>query len=51
MPQMAPMSWLTLMLLFMTTMIIINTMMYFNKDYKNKNMEKNIMKKNFNWKW
>nr|YP_011010436.1 ATP synthase F0 subunit 8 [Halovelia malaya]WPW47051.1 ATP synthase F0 subunit 8 [Halovelia malaya] len=51
MPQMAPMSWLTLMLLFTMTMIIINTMMYFNKDYKNKNTEKNMTKKLFNWKW
>nr|YP_011010332.1 ATP synthase F0 subunit 8 [Metrocoris quynhi]WPW46947.1 ATP synthase F0 subunit 8 [Metrocoris quynhi] len=51
MPQMAPLSWLSLMIMFIITIIIINTLMYFNKNYMTKmeNKEKNF--KEMNWKW
>nr|WQM87323.1 ATP synthase F0 subunit 8 [Eurymetra natalensis] len=49
MPQMAPMSWTLLMLTFITTMIMINAIMYFNKDYMTKS--KSIFKKKEMMKW
>nr|WPW47389.1 ATP synthase F0 subunit 8 [Asclepios apicalis] len=51
MPQMAPLSWLSLMIMFIMMIISINSLMYFNKKYLAK---KNIMsksEKNMNWKW
>nr|YP_011010293.1 ATP synthase F0 subunit 8 [Ventidius malayensis]WPW46908.1 ATP synthase F0 subunit 8 [Ventidius malayensis] len=51
MPQMAPLSWFSLMIMFILLMIMINTMLYFNKKYiikmeKNKKMNKSML-----WKW
>nr|QDP18127.1 ATP synthase F0 subunit 8 [Algete brunneri] len=53
MPQMAPMMWFSLFMIFSTTMILFNQMMYFSfKNNKTTLMKKsmNILKKN-NWKW
>nr|YP_011010384.1 ATP synthase F0 subunit 8 [Metrocoris nigrofasciatus]WPW46999.1 ATP synthase F0 subunit 8 [Metrocoris nigrofasciatus] len=51
MPQMAPLPWLSLMIMFIITITIINTLMYFNKNYMTKmeNKEKSLNK--MNWKW
>nr|YP_011010306.1 ATP synthase F0 subunit 8 [Metrocoris ciliatus]WPW46921.1 ATP synthase F0 subunit 8 [Metrocoris ciliatus] len=51
MPQMAPLSWLTLMIIFLMTMLMINTLMYFNKNYITKTGSKNNLKTSINWKW
>nr|YP_009695043.1 ATP synthase F0 subunit 8 [Emeia pseudosauteri]QEJ81581.1 ATP synthase F0 subunit 8 [Emeia pseudosauteri] len=50
MPQMAPMNWYYLFLLFIFIVLMINMMIYFNKIYENnnKNIKKNIQ---FKWKW
>nr|UGK73246.1 ATP synthase F0 subunit 8 [Atkinsoniella heiyuana] len=50
MPQMAPMWWTLLMILFMMSMIMMMTSMYFNT--LNKLMEKKeIYTSQMNWKW
>nr|YP_011010267.1 ATP synthase F0 subunit 8 [Ventidius distanti]WPW46869.1 ATP synthase F0 subunit 8 [Ventidius distanti] len=51
MPQMAPLYWFTLMIMFIVMIKMINSIMYFNKNYMN--TEKKIKKNNFkmNWKW
>nr|YP_011010215.1 ATP synthase F0 subunit 8 [Halobates hawaiiensis]WPW46791.1 ATP synthase F0 subunit 8 [Halobates hawaiiensis] len=51
MPQMAPLSWLTLMIMFIIMIIIINSMTYFNKNYKIKNKMENKKMNQLNWKW
>nr|YP_011010644.1 ATP synthase F0 subunit 8 [Halobates whiteleggei]WPW47324.1 ATP synthase F0 subunit 8 [Halobates whiteleggei] len=51
MPQMAPLSWLSLMIMFILMIIVINSMSYFNKNYKiESKMSKKSMNK-LNWKW
>nr|YP_010610840.1 ATP synthase F0 subunit 8 [Erragonalia choui]WAP91661.1 ATP synthase F0 subunit 8 [Erragonalia choui] len=50
MPQMSPMWWTLMMLLFIFSMFLLMSLMYFN--FLNKSMLKN--KKNIhemNWKW
>nr|YP_011036670.1 ATP synthase F0 subunit 8 [Stroggylocephalus agrestis]WRK21274.1 ATP synthase F0 subunit 8 [Stroggylocephalus agrestis] len=49
MPQMAPMWWLTLMMIIILTMFLMNSIIYFNKNFKSKLMLKE--NKNMNWKW
>nr|YP_011010696.1 ATP synthase F0 subunit 8 [Metrocoris communis]WPW47376.1 ATP synthase F0 subunit 8 [Metrocoris communis] len=51
MPQMAPMSWLSLMIMFILAIMMVNILMYFNKNYmtKSENNMKSIKK--MNWKW
>nr|AFY16874.1 ATP synthase F0 subunit 8 [Perittopus sp. HL-2012] len=51
MPQMSPMSWMLLMFIFTTMLIMINTIMYFNKTYSIKNNIKSKTEKTINWKW
>nr|YP_011010475.1 ATP synthase F0 subunit 8 [Halobates flaviventris]WPW47103.1 ATP synthase F0 subunit 8 [Halobates flaviventris] len=51
MPQMAPLSWLTLMIMFIIMIIIINSMTYFNKNYMIKNKMENKKMNQLNWKW
>nr|YP_011010397.1 ATP synthase F0 subunit 8 [Metrocoris inthanon]WPW47012.1 ATP synthase F0 subunit 8 [Metrocoris inthanon] len=51
MPQMAPLSWLTLMMMFIMTMMVMNTLMYFNKNYITKTEKMNKIMKTMNWKW
>nr|ARH53691.1 ATP synthase F0 subunit 8 [Adrastus rachifer] len=51
MPQMAPLSWLNLFILFITTFLILNSLNYFSFMYSN-NQLKSIPKfKKINWKW
>nr|YP_011026013.1 ATP synthase F0 subunit 8 [Ventidius pulai]WQM87285.1 ATP synthase F0 subunit 8 [Ventidius pulai] len=51
MPQMAPLSWMTLMIMFILSILMINSMMYFSKEYMiSKNAEKE-KKKMIYWKW
>nr|YP_011010605.1 ATP synthase F0 subunit 8 [Halobates robustus]WPW47272.1 ATP synthase F0 subunit 8 [Halobates robustus] len=51
MPQMAPMSWLSLMIMFIMMIIVINSMSYFNKNYKIKKSTKNMEMNKLMWKW
>nr|YP_010046741.1 ATP synthase F0 subunit 8 [Culiseta inconspicua]QPJ78685.1 ATP synthase F0 subunit 8 [Culiseta inconspicua] len=53
MPQMAPISWLTLFLIFSLTLVIFNIKNYFcffyNSNQTPQNM--NIKSHKMNWKW
>nr|AXS65179.1 ATP synthase F0 subunit 8 [Coleoptera sp. 13 KM-2017] len=52
MPQMAPLNWLTLMIFFISILLMFNTLNYFSFNYlpkKNKTSEKKL--KTINWKW
>nr|YP_001542581.1 ATP synthase F0 subunit 8 [Pyrophorus divergens]ABN11503.1 ATP synthase F0 subunit 8 [Pyrophorus divergens] len=51
MPQMAPLSWLNLLISFVTMFMIMSTLNYFSFAYDNsqKSTEKKLIK--FNWKW
>nr|YP_009995509.1 ATP synthase F0 subunit 8 [Ochthebius viridis]QNP09964.1 ATP synthase F0 subunit 8 [Ochthebius viridis] len=52
MPQMAPMNWLFLFIMFSMIFMLFNSMNYFSFKYDNimkKNNIKNIKK--LNWKW
>nr|UFK32278.1 ATP synthase F0 subunit 8 [Eurhadina fusca] len=50
MPQMAPMWWTFLMLIYLSTMIMCMQALYFNSNKKfNKLSTKNM--KNYNWMW
>nr|YP_011010592.1 ATP synthase F0 subunit 8 [Halobates alluaudi]WPW47246.1 ATP synthase F0 subunit 8 [Halobates alluaudi]WPW47285.1 ATP synthase F0 subunit 8 [Halobates alluaudi] len=51
MPQMAPLSWLSLMIMFIMMIIVINSMSYFNKNYMIKKNKKNMNMNQLNWKW
>nr|WGU15868.1 ATP synthase F0 subunit 8 [Clephydroneura sp.] len=52
MPQMAPISWLMLMITFFTTMIMFNSMNYFSFiKQPSKTYKKMLVTKSFNWKW
>nr|YP_010263938.1 ATP synthase F0 subunit 8 [Halobates peronis]UIG88244.1 ATP synthase F0 subunit 8 [Halobates peronis] len=51
MPQMAPLSWLSLMIMFILMMIMINSLTYFNKNYNIQKKTKEMKIKKINWKW
>nr|AYQ18996.1 ATP synthase F0 subunit 8 [Ptilodactylidae sp. 3 ACP-2013] len=53
MPQMAPMSWVILFILFSLTFILFNLVNYYLFNYKsiNSTNTKKYPKSNFNWKW
>nr|QDI93923.1 ATP synthase F0 subunit 8 [Tuxedo bicinctus]QDI93949.1 ATP synthase F0 subunit 8 [Tuxedo bicinctus] len=52
MPQMSPMWWSTLFLLFLATYMLIMTSMYTYKIYQNENsLKKTKSAKYINWKW
>uniref|UniRef100_A0AB38ZDF3 ATP synthase complex subunit 8 n=1 Tax=Esakia lundbladi TaxID=3095926 RepID=A0AB38ZDF3_9HEMI len=51
MPQMAPLSWLTLMIMFIISIVIINSMLYFNKNYSTMSNKMKMEKNSINWKW
>nr|QNG56382.1 ATP synthase F0 subunit 8 [Macrohyliota sp. 1 MJ-2020] len=51
MPQMAPLSWLTLYMFFSMTFLLYNCMIYYSFKYSNISLKKEISKKTFNWKW
>nr|YP_010835875.1 ATP synthase F0 subunit 8 [Onukindia connexa]WGC89394.1 ATP synthase F0 subunit 8 [Onukindia connexa] len=50
MPQMSPMWWLNMMLMFIFCLIMMNSLIYFNFFMKNKK-KTNYDYKNLNWKW
>nr|WES82312.1 ATP synthase F0 subunit 8 [Glyptotermes angustus] len=52
MPQMMPLSWLMLFIVFSTTLVLFSTMNYYTHNPKNKIMSSNKIKtKILNWKW
>nr|ASK85586.1 ATP synthase F0 subunit 8 [Anabropsis (Apteranabropsis) sp. QS-2017] len=52
MPQMAPISWLTLFFIFSTTLILFSIMNYFMiSPEAPKSLEKKIELPSLNWKW
>nr|AML26335.1 ATP synthase F0 subunit 8 [Hydrophilidae sp. BMNH 1274338] len=52
MPQMAPINWLFLFILFIMIFILFNSMNYFSFQYPTKTLSYQKIKKNIiNWKW
>nr|UQJ75069.1 ATP synthase F0 subunit 8 [Procryptotermes hesperus] len=52
MPQMMPMSWLSLFIMFSSTLILFATLSYFTLVTKTKtSWGKKIPTKTLNWKW
>nr|YP_009472976.1 ATP synthase F0 subunit 8 [Notopteryx soror]AST10206.1 ATP synthase F0 subunit 8 [Notopteryx soror] len=53
MPQMAPLWWETLFILFIVKFLLMNTIMYFNKPYtpKSSSMQKSMSSNEFKWEW
>nr|YP_009024044.1 ATP synthase F0 subunit 8 [Pacris xizangensis]ADZ56251.1 ATP synthase F0 subunit 8 [Pacris xizangensis] len=53
MPQMSPLMWFSLFILFSITLILFNQMNFFSfKPSTIKNVKKSMIKsKNMNWKW
>nr|UXD79080.1 ATP synthase F0 subunit 8 [Stolotermes victoriensis] len=52
MPQMMPLSWLTLMLMFSVSLMLFNTMNYFSFSPNAQQMStKTMLTKKMNWKW
>nr|ALO70789.1 ATP synthase F0 subunit 8 [Ocypus brunnipes] len=51
MPQMAPMNWLTLFIMFTIILLMINCINYFSLLYKNKMTYSYKMDNPINWKW
>nr|UYG49029.1 ATP synthase F0 subunit 8 [Abscondita chinensis] len=51
MPQMAPLSWLNLFILFIFIFLMFNMMNYFSLMYQKKNTNNKKMLKNIIFKW
>nr|UCU06757.1 ATP synthase F0 subunit 8 [Campsosternus auratus] len=51
MPQMAPLSWINLFMLFITIFMIMNTLNYFSFQYENKSVKSSPKLDSINWKW
>nr|AKR07175.1 ATP synthase F0 subunit 8 [Nigidionus parryi] len=51
MPQMAPMSWLLLMLSFVLTFLMFNSLNYFSFMYPPQLSKSTSQKLKINWKW
>nr|ANJ70441.1 ATP synthase F0 subunit 8 [Helochares sp. BMNH1425100] len=51
MPQMAPLNWLFLFIMFITIFIMFNSMNYFSFKYPVKSYKTQIKKSSINWKW
>nr|YP_009024070.1 ATP synthase F0 subunit 8 [Mekongiella kingdoni]ADZ56303.1 ATP synthase F0 subunit 8 [Mekongiella kingdoni] len=53
MPQMSPMMWFTMFILFSTTMVLFNQMMFFSSKMNKISLNKKEMNQNYhlNWKW
>nr|UJG45348.1 ATP synthase F0 subunit 8 [Aquarius najas] len=51
MPQMSPLAWMWLMIMFLMSLIMVNSMMYFNKKYTNKMIIKQKKNNEIDWKW
>nr|ALO71129.1 ATP synthase F0 subunit 8 [Staphylinidae sp. 1 EF-2015] len=51
MPQMAPLNWLVLFIMFIITFLLFNSLNYFSFKYSPKsNLSKKIISE-INWKW
>nr|QWK39725.1 ATP synthase F0 subunit 8 [Omorgus chinensis]UFR81804.1 ATP synthase F0 subunit 8 [Trogidae sp.] len=51
MPQMAPMSWLSLFLLFSMIFILFNCLNYYSFNYTPKKFLMEKVQSKLNWKW
>nr|YP_003204891.1 ATP synthase F0 subunit 8 [Mordella atrata]ACO92580.1 ATP synthase F0 subunit 8 [Mordella atrata] len=51
MPQMAPLNWLSLMILFLSIFILIMMLNYFSFQYKSKKSLITSSSHKINWKW
>nr|UPL66014.1 ATPase subunit 8 [Myrmedobia distinguenda] len=51
MPQMAPMLWLPLMIMFTIMILTMNTMLYFMINVKKKSLNMSLKQSTFNLKW
>nr|YP_009544118.1 ATP synthase F0 subunit 8 [Cosmoscarta dorsimacula]AZJ53293.1 ATP synthase F0 subunit 8 [Cosmoscarta dorsimacula] len=51
MPQMAPMWWTMLFLMFNLTFLLLNMLMYFIINFNNKMKFNKMMKNQMIWKW
>nr|QOW08073.1 ATP synthase F0 subunit 8 [Attagenus augustatus augustatus] len=51
MPQMAPMNWVTLFMLFSIILMLVNSINFFCLTYQSKKSNKNKMINKTNWKW
>nr|QUL61653.1 ATP synthase F0 subunit 8 [Orthopagus splendens] len=51
MPQMSPISWITMLIMTNLMMMITLTKLYFNKKLKLTKSKKHMMKKTKTWKW
>nr|WHM51683.1 ATP synthase F0 subunit 8 [Orthognathotermes sp. n.] len=51
MPQMMPMEWTMLYIMFLTTFMMFNIMNYFMQMPKTPTTTKTIYTNKFNWKW
>nr|YP_011009661.1 ATP synthase F0 subunit 8 [Hygia bidentata]WPV77653.1 ATP synthase F0 subunit 8 [Hygia bidentata] len=51
MPQMSPLWWEILYIMFLMSFMIINLIMYYNKNFNPKNNLKKKDKHQFKWKW
>nr|ARH55016.1 ATP synthase F0 subunit 8 [Geodromicus suturalis] len=51
MPQMAPMNWLMLFMMFSMIFLLFNSLNYFSFNYKFKLNTKNKNFSKINWKW
>nr|AYR05184.1 ATP synthase F0 subunit 8 [Cleridae sp. 1 ACP-2013]AYW52249.1 ATP synthase F0 subunit 8 [Cleridae sp. 1 ACP-2013] len=51
MPQMSPLSWVTLFVSFSTIFMFINSTNYFFINYKFNLKSNNLKLNNLNWKW
>nr|AXS65463.1 ATP synthase F0 subunit 8 [Cucujoidea sp. 39 KM-2017] len=51
MPQMAPLSWLTLYMFFTMIFFMFNIMNYYSFMYSTKSFQMNKKKMTYNWKW
>nr|YP_010464330.1 ATP synthase F0 subunit 8 [Opatrum subaratum]UUL71707.1 ATP synthase F0 subunit 8 [Opatrum subaratum] len=52
MPQMAPLNWLSLMILFVTILILFNILNFYSyESNKSESLQKQIKTPSTNWKW
>nr|UGS80519.1 ATP synthase F0 subunit 8 [Prolachesilla sp. PrspLA] len=51
MPQMNPMWWVTLFLMFIFILLLTNSLNYFYKNYKMSFVNMKMNKMSQNWKW
>nr|ASM41825.1 ATP synthase F0 subunit 8 [Olenecamptus subobliteratus] len=51
MPQMAPLSWLTLFIYFISIFFLFNIINFYMFNYTFKTTKKISTKINYNWKW